>query len=39
LLALFLLTTAAAAQTARVIDGDSLELAGEDIRLIGIDAP
>jgi endonuclease YncB( thermonuclease family) len=41
LLALLLLvsTTAAAAQTARAIDGDSLEVAGEQIRLIGIDAP
>ena len=42
LIALFLLisTTAPAAQPARVIDGNSLELAtGEQIRLIGIDAP
>jgi endonuclease YncB( thermonuclease family) len=41
LLALLLLViaTAASAQTVRVIDGDSLEVAGEDIRLIGIDAP
>jgi endonuclease YncB( thermonuclease family) len=37
-LALILLVIAATA-SARVIDGDSLELAGEDIRLIGIDAP
>jgi endonuclease YncB( thermonuclease family) len=41
LLALLLLVTATAAdaQPARVIDGDSLEIAGENIRLIGIDAP
>jgi endonuclease YncB( thermonuclease family) len=41
LLALILLVIAASAsaETARVIDGDSLEVAGEDIRLIGIDAP
>jgi endonuclease YncB( thermonuclease family) len=41
LLALLLLViaTTATAQTVRVIDGDSLDVAGEDIRLIGIDAP
>jgi len=41
LLALILLAVAASAsaEAARVIDSDSLELAGEDIRLLGIDAP
>lgn len=29
----------AAAQPARVIEGDSLELADQTVRLIGIDAP
>jgi endonuclease YncB( thermonuclease family) len=41
LLALILLVVAASAsaETLRVIDGDSLEVAGENIRLIRIDAP
>jgi endonuclease YncB( thermonuclease family) len=39
LLVLALLTAPASAQTARVVDGDSLEVAGQKIRLIGIDAP
>jgi endonuclease YncB( thermonuclease family) len=41
LLALVLLVTTctAAAQPARVIDGDTIDLAGERIRLWGIDAP
>jgi endonuclease YncB( thermonuclease family) len=39
LIILFLAACAAAAQPAGVIDGDSPELAGDDIRLIGIDAP
>jgi endonuclease YncB( thermonuclease family) len=40
LLALLLLVTSPAlAQPARVIDGDTLEVAGENIRLIGMDAP
>jgi endonuclease YncB( thermonuclease family) len=36
---LLVVVTAAHAEPAHVIDGDSLEVAGEDIRLIGIDAP
>ena len=38
-LVLLLTATAAGAEPARVVDGDSLELAGQDVRLIGIDAP
>lgn len=39
LLAPFLLAADAGAEPARVIDGDSLEAASENVRLIGIDAP
>jgi endonuclease YncB( thermonuclease family) len=38
-LLVLLTATAALAEPARVIDGDRLELAGERIRLWGIDAP
>jgi endonuclease YncB( thermonuclease family) len=36
---LLLVSASARAERARVVDGNSLKLAGEDIRLIGIDAP
>jgi endonuclease YncB( thermonuclease family) len=39
MLALLIAATAAVAQPARVIDGDTLEIAGGHVRLIGIDAP
>lgn len=38
-LLLALLAAPAAAETARVVDGDSLEIAGQPVRLWGIDAP
>jgi hypothetical protein len=38
-LSLLVTATAAGAETPRVIDGDTLEVAGDRIRLISIDAP
>jgi endonuclease YncB( thermonuclease family) len=38
-LALTLLTYPATAQRARVIDGDTIRVAGETIRMMGLDAP
>jgi endonuclease YncB( thermonuclease family) len=38
-LALTLLTTTAAAQRAQVIDGDTIRVSGETVRMMGLDAP
>jgi endonuclease YncB( thermonuclease family) len=38
-LALTLLTTPAAAQRAQVVDGDTIRVSGETIRMLGLDAP
>lgn len=39
LVSLFLTTPASAQQSARVVDGDTISVRGESIRIVGLDAP